>query len=175
MPIEWSAFCVWALIHVPAYCTSCTIKWYDNSWCNRALNFPILLELLFQTSFFLVVSWKKSDPCQKLSLLFFHHDESKKTNWNVQYTVTRGDLSRGVIWDVLVLLFERQAKPLTWYLVQTSSTPIANTYFIGWLVAPLQGSDIFPENPGMEIYRIKTFANSVCYNWATVNKTLQPK
>ena len=55
------------------------------------------------------------------------------------------------------------------FLFKTCSTPIANIYFIGRLMPPL------PENPGMEIYQIKTVANSVCYKWTTVIRTLEPK
>ena len=64
---------------------------------------------------------------------------------------------------------------MTWYLAKTFPTPIAKIYYIGGLVTPLQGSDILPENPGMEIHQIKTFANSVCYTWNIAIRTLKPK
>ena len=72
--------------------------------------------------------------------------------------------------SVLGVLFERQAEQprfATYYFIFGQ----ASIYFIG----RLKGSDILPENPGMEIYQIKTFANSVCYKWTTVIRTLQPK
>lgn len=103
------------------------------------------------------------------------HDICSLQYRNSGWLETRGNLRRfgSFIWKTGQAA--QVCNLLTWYLVKTCSTPIANIYFIGRLVPPLQGSDILPENPGMEIYRIKTFANSVCYNWTTVTRTLQPK